>query len=195
MTATTVSSHISVVENVPYIVVQIIIIDIRHVGASFGGIVREPNVEVLLVNLGVLAQDLCLGSLGGCFDFLGMLIFEAHGRRVYRAFRIGKVEVSIVTGHVDAAQIALQILALRAGHLVAAIAFDKWLLASVAVADQSLASGFLDLVTMAENRLFVALPLVFLAGIWNVCLVLTFATAGDVASRRLTVKFKVNVDG
>lgn len=167
---------------------------ISHVILSIGSIVKESDVEILLVKLGVLAQDLCLGSFGSCFDLLGMLIFEAHVRRIYRAFRIGRIEVSIVSGHVDAAKIALQVAALRAGHLVAAIAFDEGLVAFVAIADESLASGFLDLVTVAESRLFVSLTLILLAGVGNMRLFLTLATAGDVASRRLTMELKIDVD-
>lgn len=40
----------------------------------------------------------------------------------------------------------------HSGHLAAAVASDEGLLALVAVADESLASGFLDPVTMIESR-------------------------------------------
>ena len=105
------------------------------------------------------------------------------------------MKVSIVSGHINAAKIALQVAALRAGHLVAAIAFDEWLFTFVAIADEGLAPGFLDSVTMAESRLLVSLTLIFLAGIGNMRLLLTFATAGDVAGRRLTMKLEINVYG
>jgi len=195
MTATTASGEFSTINQLGDVVVQIMLIVISHVVLSFGSGVKEPDVEILLVKLGVLAQDLRLGSFGSFLDLLGMLVFEADVRRIYRAFRIGSIEVSIVGGHVNAAKITLQVAALRAGHLVTAIAFDEVLLAFVAVTDESLASGFLDSVAMAESRLFVSLSLVLLAGIGNMRLFLAFATAGDFAGRRLTMELEVNVDG
>jgi hypothetical protein len=103
--------------------------------------------------------------------------------------------VTVVSSDIDAAKITLQVPASRAGHLVASIAFDERLLAFVAVADESLASGFLDLVTMAESRILVALALMFLAGVGNMRLFFALATAGDVASQRLTMELEVDVNG
>jgi hypothetical protein len=126
---------------------------------------------------------------------LSMLFLEGYGLRVHRALRTGTVEVSIVSGYVDSAKITLQIRALRASHLVASIAFDEGLLAFVAVADEGLTSGFLNFATMADGGFFVALALVFIARVRNVSSLFTFATAGDVAGRRLTMQLKVDVDG
>lgn len=102
--------------------------------------------------------------------------------------------MSVVSSHIHTAKIALQIAALRAGHLVASIALDECLFALVAIANQSFTSGFLDSVTVAKSRLFVTLALVLFTGIGNVRPLLALTTAGDAAGRGLTMEFKVDVD-
>jgi hypothetical protein len=103
--------------------------------------------------------------------------------------------VSIVSGNINAAKIALQILAGRAGHLVASIALDERLLAFVAVADEGFAHGFLFGTTMAKGGFLAAFALVFLTRVENMSIFFTLATAGDVAGRRLTMKLKIDGDG
>ena len=74
------SSDVSSINHLGNVVVQIMLVVTSHVILSFGSIVKKSDVEILLIKLGVLAQDLCLGGFCGCFDLLGMLVFEAHLR-------------------------------------------------------------------------------------------------------------------
>lgn len=90
----------------------------------FGDAVRKLDVKVLLVELRMITQNFGLCSFSGCFDLLIMSGFDGELLIKGRA-RVGWLEVGVVSGHIRTAEITLDVVAGRASHLVASLAFDE----------------------------------------------------------------------
>lgn len=154
---------------------------------------RELESEVVLVDVRVVAEHGCLCGFFGCLDFLGMPVCEADFFVKGRAFA-GGLEVFVVSSHVDTTDVALEIAAVGASHLVAAVLLDEGSLAFVARANEGLAHLLFNLVAEADGSVLGAFALVLFARVGNMASMLALATADDSAGRVEAAKLKVNVN-